>query len=69
MKGVCSRSLKVPIQPVEKLILCRPYDEPNDHWLYDPKTGQASHAGSGSGRATGTRPTKPARPRWNCSRR
>ena len=36
---------EVPIQPVDKPILCNPYDEPRDHWLYDKKTGQASHAG------------------------
>lgn len=36
---------KVPIQPVEKPIICSPYDEPNDHWIYDIKTGVASRAG------------------------
>jgi type III restriction enzyme len=35
----------LPIQPVEKPILCGPYDEPKDHWVYDKETGQASHAG------------------------
>src|SRR5262245_5539694 len=35
----------VPIQPVDKPIICSPYDEPKDHWLYDTTTGQASHAG------------------------
>ena len=35
----------VPIQAVEKPILCPPYDEPNDHWIYDTTTGKASHAG------------------------
>jgi type III restriction enzyme len=35
-----------PIQPVEKPILCKPYEEPNDHWLYDRKTGKASHGGT-----------------------
>src|SRR4051794_14172237 len=35
----------VPIQPVDKPILCSPYDEPNDHWLYDTQTGKASHPG------------------------
>jgi len=32
----------VPIQPVEKPILCSPYDQPTEHWLYDPETGEAS---------------------------
>jgi len=35
----------VPVQPVDKPILCSPYHEPNDHWRYDLQTGQASHAG------------------------
>lgn len=35
----------VPIQPVDKPIICSPYVEPTDHWLYDTTTGQASHAG------------------------
>jgi type III restriction enzyme len=35
----------VPIQPVDKPIICPPYDEPMDHWLYDTHTGQASRAG------------------------
>jgi len=35
---------KVPIQPVDNPILCPPYSEPNDHWIYD-KEGRASHAG------------------------
>jgi type III restriction enzyme len=35
----------IPIQPVDKPIICPPYDEPMDHWLYDTQTGQASHAG------------------------
>jgi type III restriction enzyme len=37
---------KAPIQPVEKPIICSPYDEPNDHWVYDTETGAASHAGT-----------------------
>ena len=32
----------VPIQPVEEPILCSPYEEPDQHWLYDTKTGQPS---------------------------
>ncbi len=35
----------VPVQPVENPILCNPYEEPNDHWLYDRQSGQASHGG------------------------
>lgn len=30
---------QIPIQPVENLILCSPYKEPYQHWLYDTKTG------------------------------
>jgi type III restriction enzyme len=37
---------KLPIQPVEKPIICPPYEEPNDHWIYDTLTGAASRAGS-----------------------
>lgn len=29
----------VPVQPVEKPILCAPYQEPDQHWLYDTRTG------------------------------
>lgn len=29
----------IPIQPVENPILCSPYREPDQHWLYDTKTG------------------------------
>jgi len=29
----------VPIQPVENPILCSPYKEPDQHWLYDTTTG------------------------------
>jgi len=36
---------QLPVQPLEKPIICNPYEEPNDHWLYDKKTGEASHAG------------------------
>jgi type III restriction enzyme len=32
----------VPIQPVDKPILCSPYEEPTEHWLYDRETGEAS---------------------------
>jgi len=36
---------QLPIQPVEKPIICNLYEEPNDHWVYDSKTGEASRAG------------------------
>lgn len=35
-------STNVPIQPVEKPILCSPYDAPKLHWQYDRTTGEAS---------------------------
>ena len=38
--------LEIPIQPVERPILCSPYEEPNAHWVYDTETGEASkHSG------------------------
>jgi type III restriction enzyme len=37
---------RLPIQPVDKPIICSPYDEPNDHWLYNTQTGEASRAGT-----------------------
>ena len=36
---------QVPIQPVKNPILCNPYEEPTDHWIYDKDTGAASQAG------------------------
>ena len=36
----------VPIQPVERPILCAPYVEPKDHWIYEKGTGQAKRAGA-----------------------
>lgn len=30
---------QIPIQPVENPILCSPYKEPDQHWLYDTRTG------------------------------
>ncbi len=33
--------LEIPIQPVEQPILCSPYEEPSDHWVYDTDTGEA----------------------------
>jgi len=32
---------QLPIQPVEKPILCNPYAEPTAHWVYDTATGLA----------------------------
>jgi len=32
---------QLPIQPVEKPILCNPYAEPTEHWMYDTQTGEA----------------------------
>lgn len=31
----------IPIQPVEQPILCSPYEEPTEHWIYDSNTGEA----------------------------
>jgi type III restriction enzyme len=33
------RQEPLPIQPVDKPILCTPYAEPDQHWVYDPTTG------------------------------
>jgi type III restriction enzyme len=35
-------TLEVPIQPVEKPILCSPYAPPSLHWQYDRTTGEAT---------------------------
>ena len=32
----------LPIQPVERPILCGPYVEPHEHWVYSTETGAAS---------------------------
>lgn len=32
---------EIPIQPVNKPILCSPYEEPGEHWEYDTQTGEA----------------------------
>jgi len=34
-----AQQLPIPIQPVENPILCSPYREPDQHWLYDSTTG------------------------------
>jgi len=39
-------SERAPIQAVEKPIICPPYDEPADHWVYDPQTGAGIRAGT-----------------------
>src|SRR6266571_7812257 len=36
---------RLPVQPVDRPILCNPYEEPNDHWIHDKETGTASRAG------------------------
>jgi type III restriction enzyme len=36
---------QLPVQPVDRPILCNPYEEPHDHWIYDKETGAASRAG------------------------
>ena len=33
--------IEIPIQPVERPILCNPYKEPDAHWVYDTETGEA----------------------------
>ncbi len=37
---------RLPMQPVDRPILCNPYEEPRDHWIYDKETGAASRAGT-----------------------
>jgi type III restriction enzyme len=32
---------QIPIQPVEDPILCNPYEEPTEHWVFDQATGEA----------------------------
>lgn len=36
-----NQQTNIPIQPVEQPILCSPYDEPTEHWIYDTDTGEA----------------------------
>ena len=33
---------EIPIQPVDNPIICNPYKEPSEHWVYDTVTGEAS---------------------------
>jgi type III restriction enzyme len=35
---------EIPLQPVERPIICAPYDEPAEHWQYDRETGAAFRA-------------------------
>ena len=35
---------QIPMQPVNNPILCSPYEEPGEYWLYDQETGEASKA-------------------------
>lgn len=44
-KGAAAGQEQLPVQPVENPIICNPYDEPQDHWIYDSDTGAASRAG------------------------
>jgi type III restriction enzyme len=37
-----SKEYQIPIQPVENPILCSPYKEPDQHWLYNTQTGVPS---------------------------
>ncbi len=37
---------EIPIQPVASPVICSPYEQPQDHWFYDKKTGVASRAGT-----------------------
>lgn len=36
---------KAPVQAVDNPIICKPFDEPKDHWVYDTTTGAGSQAG------------------------
>lgn len=33
---------EIPVQPVERPILCSPFEEPTAHWVYDTRTGEAT---------------------------
>src|ERR1043166_7366248 len=35
---------QVPVQPVDRPIICSPYDEPGEYWDYVKETGQAFRA-------------------------
>ena len=36
-----TEGVQTPMQPVENPILCNPYEEPTEYWLYDKETGEA----------------------------
>ncbi len=36
---------ELPVQAVDRPILCNPYSEPDDHWVYDKDSGAADHGG------------------------
>ncbi|MGH9618658.1 MAG: BPTD_3080 family restriction endonuclease [Bryobacteraceae bacterium] len=36
---------ELPVQAVDRPIICNPYEEPREHWIYDKETGAASRAG------------------------
>ena len=39
-----AEGVQTPMQPVEKPILCSPYEEPSEYWQYDLETGEAFRA-------------------------
>ena len=39
LPGATPAQTEIPIQPVDKPILCSPYVEPDQHWVYDRMTG------------------------------
>jgi len=51
MTKTTSGDQQLPIQPVGKPILCNPYQEPTEHWVYDTETGTA-HRQQGRRRAS-----------------
>ena len=51
---------QLPLQPVEEPIICSPYVEPDEHWLYDTRTGVPAKEPDGVTRGTGSRPSAPA---------
>jgi type III restriction enzyme len=42
--GAAAVAEKLPVQPVEKPILCNAFEEPGAHWVYDSETGAAQKA-------------------------
>ena len=41
MPSQASSGVQLPIQPVDRPILCSPYVEPSEHWMYDTASGIA----------------------------